>query len=325
MEYPPTNMNDDSSSSEDSNNNIDVNENPTKKTRGRQKIQMRQIEKGSDKMITFSKRRAGIYKKASELVAMTGCKIGFLVFSPAGKAFSFAHPSFDYIANRFMGVAQPPLMPENLDPKQARIDELAERYNESFDIFDAEQKKEVVLKGLVAKKPMNNWWNRSVDDVAPEEIQGLENAFLEVFNRVVQRKRDILMLFKNDNNNNYNNVMNMDGVGGGGSVYASFGMQQQQSVDMGQTNVVMSMGPTLMPSFPVVGPSEAAGSSLMARLNAGAEVAGSSSMARPNVGADVVGSSSMARPNVGGYAVDSSSMARPNVGGNGDVDSSNIS
>ncbi|CAN1122628.1 Agamous-like MADS-box protein AGL62 [Linum perenne] len=203
MENPPANMNDDNSSSEDSNDNIDVNENPMKKTRGRQKIEMRKIEKQSDKMITFSKRRGGIYKKASELVAMTGCKIGFLVFSPAGKAFTFAHPSFDYIANRFRRPEQLEPMAENLeDLMQARVDQLAERYSESRDVFRAEQKKEVILKGLVAGKPMDNWWNRSVDDVAPEEIQGLENAFLEVFNRVVQRKRDILMSSRNANNNN---------------------------------------------------------------------------------------------------------------------------
>ncbi|CAN1122626.1 Agamous-like MADS-box protein AGL62 [Linum perenne] len=164
---------------------------------------MRKIEKQSDKMITFSKRRGGIYKKASELVAMTGCKIGFLVFSPAGKAFTFAHPSFDYIANRFRRPEQLEPMAENLeDLMQARVDQLAERYSESRDVFRAEQKKEVILKGLVAGKPMDNWWNRSVDDVAPEEIQGLENAFLEVFNRVVQRKRDILMSSRNANNNN---------------------------------------------------------------------------------------------------------------------------
>ncbi|CAN1223477.1 Agamous-like MADS-box protein AGL62 [Linum perenne] len=295
---------------DDTNNNITSNGNSVKKTRGKQKIHMSKIEKDSDKMITFSKRRSGIYKKASELATLTGCEIGFLVFSPAGKAFSFADPSFDYIMKRFMGCKQlePASMPYNMDGlRQARIDQLAERYNDVLEFFYIERKKEGILKGLVAGKPMNNWWNRSIDDVAPEEIQGLENAFLEVFNKVQQKKHDILMLSKTDdnnnnnshefvydNNNNYdnNNVMNIDDAGGGGSVFSPFGMQQP-TVHMEQINEVMSMGPTLLPSFPTVGPSE------------------------------VVGSFSMVEPNGVAEAVDSLPIVEPSDGGIGVVDLSN--
>ncbi|CAN1122409.1 Agamous-like MADS-box protein AGL62 [Linum perenne] len=248
---------------------------------------MRQIEKDSDKMITFSKRRGGIYRKVNELVTLTDCDIGFLVFSPTGKAFSFGDPSFDYIANRFMGREQPepPSIASNMEvPRQARNDQLVESYREILDVFDTEKRKEAILKGLFAGMPMNNWWDKSVDDVAPDEIQGFENAFLEMFNRVEQMKRDILMLSKNDNNNNdNNNVMNIDHAATGGSVYAPLGLQQQQ-VDMGQTNAVMSMGPTLLPSFPMVGPSEAAGSFPVVGPNGGDEAVDSSSKVGPNGG-----------------------------------------
>ncbi|CAN1316421.1 Agamous-like MADS-box protein AGL62 [Linum perenne] len=145
--------------SEDNNYNIIVNGNPVKKTRGRQKIPMRKIEKDSDKMITFSKWRSGVYKKASELVTLTGCEIGLLVFSPARKAFSFAQPSFDFIVKRFMGRRQlePPSMPYNMDgERHAKIDQLIKRYNDVLEFFDIERNKEEILKGLVAGKPMNN-------------------------------------------------------------------------------------------------------------------------------------------------------------------------
>ncbi|CAN1149110.1 Agamous-like MADS-box protein AGL61 [Linum perenne] len=164
---------------------------------------MRTIEKDSEKMNTFSKRRGGIYKKASELVTLTACELGFLVFSPTGKALGFAHPSFEYIAKRFTGRGQlePPPFPYNMDgPRQARIDQLTETYNDTLEVFDTNRSTVVTLKGLVAGKPMNNWWNRSIDDVVPEEIEELENVVLEVFNRVEQRKVDILMLSENDDN-----------------------------------------------------------------------------------------------------------------------------
>ncbi|CAN0918621.1 Agamous-like MADS-box protein AGL61 [Linum grandiflorum] len=64
---------------------------------------MKKIERDTHLLITFSKRKSGICKKESELVTLTGCEIGFLVFSPAGKVFTFAYPSFDYIVGRYLG------------------------------------------------------------------------------------------------------------------------------------------------------------------------------------------------------------------------------
>ncbi|XP_070034359.1 agamous-like MADS-box protein AGL62 [Nicotiana tomentosiformis] len=72
-----------------------------KKTKGRQKIQMKKIEKKDDLFATFSKRRAGLYKKASELIAECGVDIGIVVSSPTGKPFSFFHPTDDAIIARF--------------------------------------------------------------------------------------------------------------------------------------------------------------------------------------------------------------------------------
>ncbi|CAN1128231.1 hypothetical protein LINPERHAP2_LOCUS4505 [Linum perenne] len=110
---------------------------------------------------------------------------------------------------------EPPSMPYNMDgERHAKIDQLIKR---------------------------------SVDDVAPKEIQGLENAFLE-----------------------------------------------QPTVDMEQTNGMMSMGATLFPSFPTVGPNEATGSFL------------------------VVGPNGLAE------AIDSFPIIEPSGSGNGVVDSSNI-
>ena len=71
-----------------------------KKTRGRQKIEMKKIENENDRMIAFSKRRSGIYKKASELVTLTGAEIGIVVFSPSGKLFTFGHPSLEGVGNQ---------------------------------------------------------------------------------------------------------------------------------------------------------------------------------------------------------------------------------
>jgi pheromone receptor transcription factor len=70
-----------------------------KKTKGRQKIEMEKIENEDDRLITFSKCRSSIYKKASELVTLCGAEVGVVIFSPARKPFSFGHPSVESVAN----------------------------------------------------------------------------------------------------------------------------------------------------------------------------------------------------------------------------------
>ncbi|PKU66588.1 Agamous-like MADS-box protein AGL61 [Dendrobium catenatum] len=70
---------------------------------GRQKIAMKRIENEEARQVCFSKRRAGLFKKATELSILCGAEIGIVVFSPAGKPFSFGHPSLDYITKRFLG------------------------------------------------------------------------------------------------------------------------------------------------------------------------------------------------------------------------------
>ncbi|KAI0500257.1 hypothetical protein KFK09_018467 [Dendrobium nobile] len=70
---------------------------------GRQKIAIKRIENEEARQVCFSKRRAGVFKKAIELSILCGAEIGIVVFSPAGKPFSFGHPSLDYITKRFLG------------------------------------------------------------------------------------------------------------------------------------------------------------------------------------------------------------------------------
>jgi hypothetical protein len=74
---------------------------PRRTSMGRQKIEIRRIESEEARQVCFSKRRAGLFKKASELAILCGAEVAAVVFSPAGKAFSFGHPSVEAILERF--------------------------------------------------------------------------------------------------------------------------------------------------------------------------------------------------------------------------------
>ncbi|KJE90106.1 MADS box protein [Capsaspora owczarzaki ATCC 30864] len=60
--------------------------------RGRRKINIEFIEDKSRRHITFSKRKAGIMKKAYELSTLTGTQVLLLVASETGHVYTFATP-----------------------------------------------------------------------------------------------------------------------------------------------------------------------------------------------------------------------------------------
>ncbi|PWZ16098.1 Agamous-like MADS-box protein AGL61 [Zea mays] len=73
-----------------------------KKTLGRRKIEIKPIKCVEAKHVCFSKRREGLYKKANELCALTGAKVAVIVSSPAGKPYSFGHPSVRAVLDRYL-------------------------------------------------------------------------------------------------------------------------------------------------------------------------------------------------------------------------------
>ncbi|KAL6315029.1 hypothetical protein AAG906_030867 [Vitis piasezkii] len=69
-----------------------------KRAKSHEKVEMRKMNNEEDRLISFSKRRSGIYRKASELFTLCGTEVGILAFSPNGEPshlvihVSFGHP-----------------------------------------------------------------------------------------------------------------------------------------------------------------------------------------------------------------------------------------
>nr|XP_016463356.1 PREDICTED: agamous-like MADS-box protein AGL62 [Nicotiana tabacum] len=58
--------------------------------------------------VTFSKRRAGLFKKFSELCTLCGAEIALVVFSTGKKVYSFGHLCVDSVMDRFLTRNSPP-------------------------------------------------------------------------------------------------------------------------------------------------------------------------------------------------------------------------
>ncbi|GFP88669.1 agamous-like mads-box protein agl61 [Phtheirospermum japonicum] len=63
---------------------------------------MEKIKSETNRQVTFSKRRVGLFKKASELHTLCGGENAVVVFSPSNKPHSFAAPNIQTITDRFL-------------------------------------------------------------------------------------------------------------------------------------------------------------------------------------------------------------------------------
>ncbi|CAH9076752.1 unnamed protein product [Cuscuta europaea] len=62
--------------------------------KGKSKIEMKLIESREARNVCFSKRRTGLFKKASDLCRLfPGVKVAAVVFSPAGKPYVYGDPT----------------------------------------------------------------------------------------------------------------------------------------------------------------------------------------------------------------------------------------
>ncbi|XP_066305747.1 MADS-box transcription factor 51-like isoform X1 [Miscanthus floridulus] len=69
--------------------------------RRRGRVELRRIEDRVSRQVRFSKRRAGLFKKAFELSLLCDAEVALLVFSPAGKLYEYASASIEDTYNRY--------------------------------------------------------------------------------------------------------------------------------------------------------------------------------------------------------------------------------
>lgn len=101
-----------------------------RKNRGRQKIEMVKMKNENNLQVTFSKRRFGLFKKASELCTLCDAEIVIIVFSPAQKVFSFGHPNVNVLIDRFLNLNPPhPHQHNNIQLNESRRNAIVQDLN----------------------------------------------------------------------------------------------------------------------------------------------------------------------------------------------------
>ena len=162
-----------------------------KETLGRQKIPMVRIKKETHRQVTFSKRRAGLFKKASELCTLCGAEVGIIVYSPAKKPFSFGHPSVESVLDRYLSrnnlsITQTEKPQGNAAASSGVLNvELTQIVSQ----LEEEKKKGQAMadmrKANAVRWSMTNWWERPVEEMNMVQLREMKSALEELWKIVV--------------------------------------------------------------------------------------------------------------------------------------------
>ncbi|GMI87936.1 hypothetical protein HRI_002462900 [Hibiscus trionum] len=166
-----------------------------KKTLGRQKIEMKKMTNESRLQVTFSKRRAGLFKKASELNTLCGVELALVVFSPAKKVFCFGHPSVDTIVDRYLGCDTPDIS-ETSSPieahRNAKIRELCAKVNQVRNQIEAEKERGKELDKKKEENQRKYWWKSPIEELDLSQLLQLKSAMEELKKKVDAEKLVVL-------------------------------------------------------------------------------------------------------------------------------------
>lgn len=158
-----------------------------RKGRGRQKIEMKKMESDSNLQVTFSKRRGGLFKKASELCTLCGVEIALIVFSPGQKVFSFGNPSVEAIIERYLsrGPTQPTVTMHYIEAQRnANVRELNKYLSQINNQLDADMKRKEELNCRLKAMQSQFWWACLIESMDKSMLEKYRVALVELKKKV---------------------------------------------------------------------------------------------------------------------------------------------
>ncbi|XP_009601691.1 agamous-like MADS-box protein AGL62 [Nicotiana tomentosiformis] len=159
-----------------------------KRSKGRQKVDMVKMQNQSNLQVTFSKRRAGLFKKASELCTLCGAEVALVVFSPGKKVYSFGHPCVDSVVDRFLTRNYPPNNGHNqliVAHRNANVRDLNMELTNIEGILQMEKNRGEALHAR--KRDNGHWWEAPIEELNLFQLQQLKEA-MESIKKNVERK-----------------------------------------------------------------------------------------------------------------------------------------
>ncbi|XP_047314415.1 agamous-like MADS-box protein AGL62 [Impatiens glandulifera] len=168
------------------------NSNTKKQTKGRKKINMtKRREKQNDLMTTFSKRRSGIYKSASELNMLTGGDFVLCVTSPTGNLFHLSSPNLESVASKLLHNQEPSSdsATQILEASTRNVvKELADQLTKVMNLREEEEaREETLVTNAMNREGLRSIVEAPVTYLTDENAEMLKAWLLNIHNRFNER------------------------------------------------------------------------------------------------------------------------------------------
>ncbi|EEF28377.1 mads box protein, putative [Ricinus communis] len=168
-----------------------TNQRQRKTSKGRQKIEIKKLENVNRRYVTFSKRKHGIFKKATELSTLCGAEIAVVLFSGHGKVFSCGNPDVDEVIDRYLAETEGDggnscLVESSSSSSSTAVQTVDEQeYNKSLARLE-EMKRAVQMNSNV----INNgefWWDLPIEMMGKEELEGYKESLVKLRKNVLSK------------------------------------------------------------------------------------------------------------------------------------------
>ncbi|GAB4832491.1 hypothetical protein Ancab_006513 [Ancistrocladus abbreviatus] len=145
---------------------------------GRGKIEIKKIENANSRQVTFSKRRAGLLKKARELAILCDAEVAVIIFSSTGKLFEFASSSMKRTLSRYR---------EATDSSETEVGEQTVQNDDSKELQ--------ILKDEIEQlqRKQTHLLGKELTGLSITELQHLEEQLNEGLFSVKERKEKLLV------------------------------------------------------------------------------------------------------------------------------------
>lgn len=142
---------------------------------GRGKIEIKRIENPTNRQVTYSKRRNGIFKKAQELTVLCDARVSLIMFSNTGKFHEYISPTTT--TKKMFDQYQKSL---GVDLWSTHYSKMQESYRKLKEINNK------------LRKDIRQRMGEDLDDLTTEELRGLEQIMSSSVATVRERKYHVI-------------------------------------------------------------------------------------------------------------------------------------
>lgn len=147
--------------------------------KGRRKIEIKRLEDKSKRLVTFVKRRDGLFSKMQALCSICGVQGAVLTFSEAQNAYVFGNPTVNTVVDRYLTETSVAETTANERYNNEPVKEIKDKYAEALVRLEKERKCGQILDKVLAVAE----GNAPTEALGSNEVELIQAMMEEMVNK----------------------------------------------------------------------------------------------------------------------------------------------